>query len=444
MLFDGKPAHLITADEVRRLVTDKTGEGRHVDFKKASYAPHAHGAAEVIKDVTAFLNTDGGYIIIGVADDGRSHAAGFTSVDNPDGVRRSIMDHCLTKISPRPSNLEIAILDVDGHAVVIVHVPESDSKPHCAIPNAEHHYFWRRYEDGNKLMSPAEMRECMEGDNVHREILELRRELVAMRHERSVAQELSTPVDEAGLLQLRTPEALLKHIEAKLKDAIGNRPYYRVFACPDHPEQVNLQDKVPAARALLNRPPAVRPHGGGWDLTPYEDVRVTQTGLMGGQGDGTFLRLLWNGYLEFRIPADDEIFHWGEIRNANPITNMLYPYAVIEPAACFALLARDVCHLAAYTGTVKFGLSLYNIKGMYLLPYGPTSFGYMMARSRLNASYGPKPFPENHIKTPLATARADDLPGSVAWNLVSQVYYAFGYEDKEIPFFSDAHEVVLK
>jgi len=227
-------------------------------------------------------------------------------------------------------------------------------------------------------------------------------------------------------------------VEDKFLTAIGKRPYYRLFACPVQADQVKLHERIEAARQLVNDPPAMRPHG--WDLKPFEDSRVTQTGVTGGRAGERVLRLLWNGYVEFQMPADDELFHWGESDRPDPVRNLLYPFALSEPAACFALLAKEVCQLAGYTALVRFGLGLYNIKGMYLLPYGPTTYGYMMARSRLNQACGPKPFTEEHIKTPTVDVRAGDLPGTVAWTLVSHVYYRFGYEDKEIPFFDDRHE----
>jgi hypothetical protein len=31
----------------------------------------------------------------------------------------------------------------------------------------------------------------------------------------------------------------------------------------------------------------------------------------------------------------------------------------------------------------------------------------------------------------------------VAWRLVSEVYYGFGYSEEEIPFFNDLHECTL-
>jgi len=200
MIFDGKPAHAITTEELRRIVADKISESRHLDFKQAPYSSNSHGKAELLKDVTAFLNADGGYLIIGIRDNGCGHAAGFVNVERPEGVRRSILDRCLQGIDPRPPHLDIGLHTVDENNVVVVHVPESDRKPHCARPDAEHHYFWRRYEDGNKLMSPAEIRECLEGDRVHRELVELRREMAAVRHERSVRREMNTEVDDAALL----------------------------------------------------------------------------------------------------------------------------------------------------------------------------------------------------------------------------------------------------
>ena len=191
MIFDGKPTRDITADETRRLVTEHVPEDRHLDYKQAPYPSTESGTKELLKDVTAFVNADGGYIIIGISDDGMGQADAFVSVENPEDARRSIIDRCLEKIDPRLPALDIAIHQVDGNNLVIVRVPESDHKPHCARPDAEHHYFWRRYEDGNKLMTIAEIRECLEGDRVERQLAEFQRELSSMRREATVTRELT-------------------------------------------------------------------------------------------------------------------------------------------------------------------------------------------------------------------------------------------------------------
>lgn len=61
------------------------GENVHVDFKESIFTRHVHVQRvtqhhELVKDLAAFANTDGGYLLIGVSDEGR--VVGFQSSDH--------------------------------------------------------------------------------------------------------------------------------------------------------------------------------------------------------------------------------------------------------------------------------------------------------------------------------------------------------------------------
>lgn len=432
MIFDGKPAQAISPDEIGQLVADGVAEDCHLDYKERPYQSNDYGTAELAKDVTAFLNADGGYLIVGVKEDGTGRAVGFVNVDDPEGVRRSIIDRCLARIDPRPPHLSVGLLTVDGKNVVIVHVAESDRKPHCACPDAEHHYFWRRYEDGNKLMTTAEIRECLEGDRIERALSELHRELSSIRQAGQQASEINRHVEGQELFRLTTLDGFLQNMDRLVAAEVGDRPCYRLFACPLPVNQVDLGNQVPALCKLVENPPVLRAHG--WELKPYADVRVTDLGVQAAESTRDQLRVLRNGCVEYRAAADGESFHWAQNVDPKPVN----PMAIIEPAATFPLLVKDVCKLAGHEGSVRFQMELLNIKGIYLLPYGLEAVGYRHATYRMGQAGGPQPYPDDHLKpSPLEVAVAD-LPGDVAWRLVSQVYYRFGYtEEHQVPYFDE-------
>ena len=440
MILDGKPTRDITVDELRRLVADRVTEDRHLDFKQTAYSQTDSGTKELIKDVTAFANADGGYIIIGAQEDGDGRVTGFADVPDAENARRSIIDRCLARIDPRPRGLDVAVFGVDGTTILVIHVPESDRKPHCARPDAEHHYFWRRYEDGNKLMSTAEIRECFEGDRVYRELAELRRESVEHAREHIVSRESEMEIDEGNLFALQSEEVFLRHQEQQFLAEVGNTPYYRLWATPFPVNQLNLRDRATELIRVLRSPPKLRE--GGWDVTPVGDFRQTAIGLVCERTDFRHLRLLWNGHLEFWTRADDTAFHWDE-SNSRPPYRLLFPYAIIEAAACFVRLAAQIYHIDEYHEQLRCGLGLYGIEGQFLLPGAPDTFGYMMDRSHIGQPYGPQPFGSRRLIVSPVDAQADDLPNAVAWHLVSQLYYRFGYADDQIPLFDAQHQCTL-
>jgi len=441
MIFDGKAARDITAEDIRRLVDEHVAEDRHLDYKQAPYPSNPSGTYELLKDVCAFANADGGYLIVGIREDGQNRADALVNIEDPESVRRSVRDRCLTRTDPRLTP-DISVVEVNGSNVVIVHVTESGRKPVCAQPDAEHHYFWRRYDDGIRIMTMAEIRECIEGDRVARELAALRRELEVFRRERLVAREAEMEIDESNLLQLRTEEGLLQYMDGQFLAEIGDAPYYRLVATPVPPvDAANLRNRQNDLRRLLERPPELRDHG--WSLHPVSEAQRTPVGLRCARTDFRHLRLFWNGHVEFWTSAADESFRWDELFRRTRGRVFLFPYAIIEPAAIFPLLTKQICEIAGHTGNVRFKLGLYNIRGRYLPPYAPETFPYLHAASMLDEEGGPQPYDAQHLITAPVTVTASDLPDEVAWRSVSQVYYRFGYTDDQIPLFDDEHHCTL-
>jgi hypothetical protein len=441
MIFEGKPTSSISVDELRQLVENHTAEDRYLDFKQEPYNQSDLGTRELIKDVTAFANADGGYIILGVEEDGQGQASAFSNVEEPEAARQSMIDRCLARIEPRLRELDIGLFDIDGNSVLVVRVPESDRKPHCAKPDAEHHYFWRRYEDGNKLMTTAEIRECFEGDRIEIALAEIRRELQVVRREHVVVRESSQEINEDNLLQLQSDDVFLQHIEERFQSTVVTQPFYRLWACPLPVNRINLRDHRTVLLELLRNPPHLRPHG--WDLTPITTIHQTSIGLATEATNFHHLELLWNGYLEFRTSADDDYFHWNQATLRQRTLDDMYPYAIVEPVPNLILLTQEICRIAGYSEQIRFGLGLYNIRGKFLVPGPPESFGYRRHRHLIQAGHTSQAFSDEHLRVPPVIIRADTLPGMVAWQLVREVYYRFGYLDEAVPFFDEQHQYTL-
>jgi len=441
MIFEGKPTRDIAAAELRKLVEDNVSEDRDLDFKREAYPQSDGGTRELTKDVTAFANADGGYIILGVEEDGQGRARAFHNVDNAEVVRQSMIDRCLVRIEPRLRELDIGLFDIDSNSVLVVRVPESDQKPHCAKPDAEHHSFWRRYEDGNKLMTTAEIRECFEGYRVERALAEIHRELGVVWREYVVAQESNIDITEDNLFQLQSDDTFSRHMESRFLTAIDTQPFYQLWVCPVPVNEINLREHRNGLLELLRNPPNLRHHG--WDLTPTETIRQTSIGLATETTNFRHLELLWNGYVEFYTSADDDSFHWDQVNARQRTIDDIYPNAIVEPPPNLVLLSQEICRIGQYSGQMKFGLELYNIRGKVLLPGPPNCFGYRREKHLIQSGHTSNAFSEDHLKVRPVTTAASDLPGTVAWDLVKEVYNRFGYPDEAIPFFDEQHHCTL-
>jgi ATP-dependent DNA helicase RecG len=104
-------------DQIKKLLKD--GEGMNCEFKEArNELPR-----NLFETVCAFLNTDGGYILLGVDDNGNVIGV------NPDSIEQ--MNSNLANLSNNPEKLDLPYLlfpkkiEIDGKFIIVVQVPLS-------------------------------------------------------------------------------------------------------------------------------------------------------------------------------------------------------------------------------------------------------------------------------------------------------------------------------
>lgn len=105
------------SSEIRKLV--KEGESERVEFKTG----RVH-LATIAKSICAMLNSQGGVILVGVADDGE-----IAGVNDPDESMAEINSHIAEQLSPVP------LFSVSSHAIsdktiLMIDVPQGADKPY--------------------------------------------------------------------------------------------------------------------------------------------------------------------------------------------------------------------------------------------------------------------------------------------------------------------------
>jgi predicted HTH transcriptional regulator len=95
------------------------GENIHCEFKRKFSSKE-----KIAREMMAFANTSGGYILFGIDDDKK-----IVGVESEKGEAELIIDVAKNFIEP-PIEYEIEYKDLYGKEIVIVAVPESDIKPH--------------------------------------------------------------------------------------------------------------------------------------------------------------------------------------------------------------------------------------------------------------------------------------------------------------------------
>lgn len=447
MIFGGKPTSAITPADIQVLLVERVREDAFLDYKARPYQRDTNGVHELVKDVSAFANAQGGYLIIGIGEElgTTRRPGGLVNVEDAEGERRRIIDHCFEKIEPRLTELDIRSIVVDGKTLLVCRIFEGTQKPYCCRPDREHHYFWKRYEDGNRLMSVPEIRACLEGDRVLRELTEMRREFAHVRQQQIVARESEQDVNEGNVFSVTTAEAFRRFVDAQFEQATTNRSYYRLTATPLPVNRVNLRSAAREVIALFERPPELRPHG--WDMAVEfgHGPRITSIGVVRSDVRYKHIRVLWNGHAEFWTEVDDLFFRFSEVPGSHEVeTRFLYPYAISEPVENFILFVKEVCRIASFEGEIEFRLGFHRIRGFFLAPGHPQSRGYMWARVDTGRPNGAQAFPADNLLATPVQIRVADLPDQVTWKLVSEVYQRFGYPlDEHVPFFDRAHRFTL-
>ncbi|MBP5513328.1 MAG: putative DNA binding domain-containing protein [Bacteroidaceae bacterium] len=121
----------------------REGEHQLQDFKY-----RVSDACKLAKTVSAFANTDGGRLLIGVRDDG--HLSGVRSEEEMYMMHQAAYKYC----KPEPS-IRFDTYHANGRAIVIATIPPSDRRPVCALDEEGRLRAYVRIHDENIVASPV-------------------------------------------------------------------------------------------------------------------------------------------------------------------------------------------------------------------------------------------------------------------------------------------------
>lgn len=123
----------------------REGEHQQQDFKY-----RVADAAKLAKSVSAFANTDGGRLLIGVRDDG--HLSGVRSEEEIFMMHQAAYKYCRPEAS-----IKFDTYHADGRTIVIATVPPSERKPVSALNEEGRQRAYIRIADENIVASPVHL-----------------------------------------------------------------------------------------------------------------------------------------------------------------------------------------------------------------------------------------------------------------------------------------------
>ncbi len=114
----------IRRKQLEEMILD--GESSTLEFKRKFTTPE-----KIAREMIAFANTSGGYLLIGVDDD-RS----IIGIESEKEQLELLQFVCDFYIDP-PMHYQTAIVELNGKDILVIHIPESSCKPHRLV---EHPY----------------------------------------------------------------------------------------------------------------------------------------------------------------------------------------------------------------------------------------------------------------------------------------------------------------
>lgn len=149
---------LTDTDYIYTLIAE--GEHQQQDFKF-----EISDACKIAKTLSAFANTEGGRLLIGVKDNGR--IAGVRSEEEKYMIEAAAELYCSPTV-----NYSMQTHQVEGRTILIVQIEESDQKPIYAKDESGKYLAYLRIKDENILATPVHLRIWQQSGNPLGELIE--------------------------------------------------------------------------------------------------------------------------------------------------------------------------------------------------------------------------------------------------------------------------------
>ncbi len=281
MILGGRSLDNLSLGDFQLLIDNRIPEGPHLDYKETAYSGRPSDIREMLRDVTALANAEGGYLVLGIQEDHAGRAARLSPVDDPGPRVQAIHQACLDGIQERLSDLEVKVYDTGfNQGIIVIRVPPSDQRPHMMVRDHSTDFFFR-YGTDKRSMTLGEIRESILGNPRFQRLVELELQTQGRLVSASGSSEGGPPY--VKILTERSVESFLHRYligAAQPQALVIVSPYISDLAG----EAYNLQDMIKKLNAdrtrtyVVTRPPRDTYQQTGMDLlnqSPYVEIRYS-------------------------------------------------------------------------------------------------------------------------------------------------------------------------
>ena len=154
-----EPLNKLIIDNIKIIVQDKIPESRTLDYKRELPPQTDAGNKELLKDISAFANTVGGYLIYGIEEkEGVPTEILGVEVNNFDGLKQRFENLLRTGVDPVIRGVDYCAINInDLKKIVILKIPRSIARPHV-VKIKEHFRFYGRNPSGVHQLEIEDLR----------------------------------------------------------------------------------------------------------------------------------------------------------------------------------------------------------------------------------------------------------------------------------------------
>lgn len=428
MIFEGKVLSEISNDEIVAVVDEHLSEDQNLEFKLTVNHKESVDRFETLRDIASLANAGGGYLIVGIRDDGKGKAQTFETVESADSILKSIRSLCLDYISERIDGLEMEKRNIDKKEIIIIRIPASNKIPHMVTFENNTH-FCTRYSDGKREMTVSEIRSAFINDVFGKRLALIEDGIknIIGKQQVGATHEVVAMIEKGEVSVLTLPDGniVANTMQEFFRNRIGDKPFFRVSITPKNTRRDFIDVDSQDLMNVFRQPPNQRHYG--WNMNNfYSQVRRFTEGISRGEVQDRMLILFENGHMEFYAVLDTN-FCWNQSEEEFKKRPRLYPYPLIEYPSSFLSLYKNLIKFVSYNSTFIVSMQFFNLKGYVLNPYSPQSFGFMTSSSQQ--------FADKDLLVPPLEVDYNFNPDKTAYQLLRYVYAAFGYSSDAIPFY---------